>query len=521
MPGAMCGRGETGRRRRLKISCPSGRAGSSPAVRTNRRALSRTGAALIAVCTLMGGCGRDDGGTVAISAIGGPPRLVNPNREAMDTPSALLVEAAAQGLVRFDGGGEIEPALAQRWIVSDDGLRYTFRLRAAQWQGGTRVTAEQVVARLKAAAAARSANRLKPILGAIEEIVAMTDDVLEISLRSPRPNFLQLLAQPDMALLHAGRGSGPYRAQRNPDGSLALTLPRREDPEGDGAPPPPPLLLRGETAPLAVARFREGGTELVLGGSLGDLPLARAAQPARGALRFDPAAGLLGLSFLSAEGKFADRELRQAVAMSVDREALVAAMAVPGWGPRESLLPPGIEGLTAVSAPSWIRLPIDARRARAAAIVRRVIEGGSPLALRVAMPDGSGWRLLFAHLRRDWAAVGIAATRVGPGASADLRLVDEVAPAALASWYLRRFTCEASPICDPLADERLAAARLAPNALARRALLADADRIFAGLGPFITLAAPVRWSLVSPRLTGFRPNPFARHPVGDLIRPAA
>jgi hypothetical protein len=31
---ARCGRGGTGRRRRLKISCPSGRAGSSPAVRT-------------------------------------------------------------------------------------------------------------------------------------------------------------------------------------------------------------------------------------------------------------------------------------------------------------------------------------------------------------------------------------------------------------------------------------------------------------------------------------------------------
>ncbi len=31
-----CGRGGTGRRRRLKISCPSGRAGSSPAVRTRR-----------------------------------------------------------------------------------------------------------------------------------------------------------------------------------------------------------------------------------------------------------------------------------------------------------------------------------------------------------------------------------------------------------------------------------------------------------------------------------------------------
>jgi hypothetical protein len=31
-----CGRGGTGRRRRLKISCPTGRAGSSPAVRTSK-----------------------------------------------------------------------------------------------------------------------------------------------------------------------------------------------------------------------------------------------------------------------------------------------------------------------------------------------------------------------------------------------------------------------------------------------------------------------------------------------------
>ena len=38
MPGR-CGRGGTGRRRRLKISCPTGRAGSSPAVRTITRAL--------------------------------------------------------------------------------------------------------------------------------------------------------------------------------------------------------------------------------------------------------------------------------------------------------------------------------------------------------------------------------------------------------------------------------------------------------------------------------------------------
>ncbi|HEX2762513.1 MAG TPA: ABC transporter substrate-binding protein [Allosphingosinicella sp.] len=471
----------------------------------------------MAALLLLAGCGEDGGGPIAVSAIGPSPRLVNPNREPVDTPSALLMDAAAQGLVRFDAGGEIEPGLAQRWVVSDDGLRYTFRLRRAEWPDGRRVTAEQVAARLKAAASPRSANRLKPILGAIDEIVAMTDDVLEISLRSPRPNFLQLLAQPEMALLLGAKGTGPYRVEPRPDGSLSLSLPPRDAEEADS--PSPPLLLRGEAPAVSVARFRTRGADLVTGGSLGDLPVARAARPARATLRFDPAQGLLGLAFVRPDGSFANAELRQAIAMTVDRAGLVAAFAVPGWAPRESLLPPGVEGLGAVSAPAWIRLPLEARRATAAAIVRRAAEGRR-LTLRVAVPEGPGWRLLFARLRRDWAAVGIAAFRVEPQAEADLRLVDEVAPAALASWYLRRFTCEASRICDPVADERLAEARLAPDAATRRARLAEADRILAGLGPFITLAAPVRWSLVAPRLTGFRPNPFARHPVGELVRPS-
>jgi peptide/nickel transport system substrate-binding protein len=140
------------------------------------------------------------------------------------------------------------------------------------------------------------------------------------------------------------------------------------------------------------------------------------------------------------------------------------------------------------------------------------------LKVYVALPAGPGFTLLFARLRRDWAAIGAEAVRVPAGAPADLRLIDEVAPAGLASWYLRHFSCEASRLCDAGADEMMAAARIAPDAATRRALLANADRILARLGPFIPLTAPVRWSLVAPRLTGFRPNAFVRHPVGELIR---
>ena len=104
-----------------------------------------------------------------------------------------------------------------------------------------------------------------------------------------------------------------------------------------------------------------------------------------------------------------------------------------------------------------------------------------------------------------------------PNAPADLRLIDAVAPANLASWYLRHFTCDVGPDLRSGRRQALLAARLAALPAERSAQFATADRILTELVPFIPLTAPVRWSLVSPRLTGFRPNPFARHPAGELI----
>ncbi|HEX8527696.1 ABC transporter substrate-binding protein, partial [Allosphingosinicella sp.] len=150
---------------------------------------------------LVSACTEPESGPVTVAAIGTAPVLVNPNLQPLDPPSAILIEGVAQGLVRFNSEGEIEPALAQSWIVSDDGLRYTFRIRRTQWSNGGRVTAQQVVARLRAAVSPASRNPLKPILGLIAEMEPMTDEVLEIALRAPRPHFLELLAQPEAAIL--------------------------------------------------------------------------------------------------------------------------------------------------------------------------------------------------------------------------------------------------------------------------------------------------------------------------------
>jgi oligopeptide transport system substrate-binding protein len=468
-------------------------------------------AALMATALALAGCGGEEAGPVRIIAIGAPPALANANLQPLDAPSAFLAEAAAQGLVHFDAQGEIEPALAQSWVVSNDGLRYTFRIRRASWADGTPVTAEQVAGRLRAALSRASRNPLKPVLGAVENVVAMTDFVLEITLRGPRPNFLQLLAQPEMAILRSNGGTGPYRLARMEGPAARLELPRGEDEEA--AREGPDILLRGERGALAVARFAQAQADMVVGGTAGDLPIARAADLTASQLAFDPVNGLFGLAFTRSPA-LADPAIRRALAMALDRDALAAAIGAPRLAPRAAIVPPGIQELAAPSQPDWAALPLDARRAAAAQAVAALPE---PLRLRVAMPAGPGYRLVFAHLKRDWRMIGVEAEAVAPGAPADLILIDQVAPANLASWYLRHFACDASAICDPAADQALLAARAAPNPAERQARFAEADRILSALAPFIALTAPVRWSLVSPRLTGFRPNPFARHPATTLI----
>ncbi len=119
-------------------------------------------------------------------------------------------DALAQGLVRFDANGQIEPGLAERWIVIDGGGSYIFRLREAKWNDGTAVTSEQIVPILRRLVSPRSGNPLAPFLTAIDEIVVMTPQVIEVRLSRPRPDLLKLFAQPEMAIINAKhRGTGP------------------------------------------------------------------------------------------------------------------------------------------------------------------------------------------------------------------------------------------------------------------------------------------------------------------------
>src|SRR6476619_5001778 len=95
-------------------------------------------------------------GTVKVVVIGGGPKLRDPAQGVLSAPDAVLLENVAQGLVRFDAGGNIVAGLAERWNVSDDGLSYIFRIAASQWPDGRKITAQQIARLLKRQITGRS-----------------------------------------------------------------------------------------------------------------------------------------------------------------------------------------------------------------------------------------------------------------------------------------------------------------------------------------------------------------------------
>ena len=200
---------------------------------------------------------------------------------------------------------------------------------------------------------------------------------------------------------------------------------------------------------------------------------------------------------------------------------IVDAFAVPGWQPTIAILPERFRSAADPALPSWAALPLDARRDAA----RNTIFGwlahhSGPLApVRVALPKVPGSNMIFAMIAADWRQIGIETVRVAPDADADIRLVDRIAPADSAIWYLATLACPNPNACDPTVVAAIHAVRTSASLAERGPRLATADAAVTLSARYIPIARPVRWSLVAPRLSRFRENPRAVHPLDRLRAP--
>ena len=454
-------------------------------------------------------------GAVKAIVIGGDPKLRDPALGPLPTEDAILLQSVAQGLVRFDANGNIVPGLAERWNMSDDGLSYIFRIAAIKWPDGQKITAQQIARLLKRQITGRSKNPLRDTLGAVEDVVAMTDRVIEIRLIAPRPNLLSLLAQPELAVIRNRFGTGPFTAATTGGPGGEVRLVRAIAGSDDEQPQEESVLLAGAAAPEAVRAFAAGKADVVTGGTFLDLPLTQRVKLPRGALHFDPASGLFGLIPARSGSGVDDPAVRQLLSQALDRANYVGLISVPGLSARATLLEPGLDGMPAPQQPAWTSTPIAERQAQLRSDADRLFGKDRP-PIRVALPDGPGADLLFQELVRDWGAIGLSVERTPDAATADFVLIDDVAPSTAAAWFIRRFRCGVVPVCDPQTDELMDAARTTPIPAQRYALLVQAAMRIDDAQIFIPITAPVRWSLVSNRIQGFAGNRYARHTLTDL-----
>lgn len=472
--------------------------------------------ALLLLFALAGCDARRDAGAVVASVIGGRPELKDPARGSLTEADRLLLDSTAQGLVRFDASGQIEPGVAERWTVIDGGMSYIFRIRDATWSDGKPVTAAEVVAILNRQLARTSRNPLRPFLSAIDEIVEMTPEVIEVRLTRPRPDLLKLFAQPELAIVRATPpgGSGPFGivAARGPRLVLrpAPDTQRSSDDDSDVPPPEATVRLIGERAAKAILRFAHQDSDLVSGGTFADWPLLAQATIAPANLRLDPATGLFGFAIADRSGFLADPANRAAIARGIDRNAIVAAFA-PGWTSTPTILPEQLDSAAPPAVPAW-QQGDDAVLSPAERVAQWRQANPEPLVLRVALPAGPGGTILYAQVAAALIRLGIVPQRVGWTEPAALRLVDAVAPYDSARWYL----ATACQPCSDTAQAAIDAARDAPTLPERARHIAEADAALAADVAFVPVARPLRWSLVSLRLKAWTGNSRAWHPLNRL-----
>lgn len=475
---------------------------------------------LVLSLAALAGCGKGNDGELRVAVIGTKAAL-GESGARLSPAAQLLRGATVEGLVGFDEQGRVVPAMADRWIITDDGRSYIFRLRDGTWPDGSPITGESAAATLRRTIAALRGTPLALDLGEIAEIRAMAGRVVEIRLGSPVPDLLTLLAQPELGLPWKQRGAGPMTLDRQGDAVVLALIP----PEQRGLPSQPdfaarsrPLRLQFQPAATAVDRFNEGDVDVVLGGRIDTLPLAGASGLIRGNVQLDPVAGLFGLSVENATGFLADPGNREALAMAVDRDSLLAAFNIRGWLPTTRIVSADVEGDLGTVGERWTGMTLDARRATAQARVARwKAAGGQPVPLRIAMPAGPGSKLVLDRLRGDFAAIGLAVRAVPENAPADLRLIDSAARYRRATWFLNQLACGAGrPVCSAAGDARVAEARAATDPQQRAALLAEAEAEITAAGGFIPLAQPLRWSLVRSFVTGFDQSPWGWHPLPPL-----
>jgi peptide/nickel transport system substrate-binding protein len=310
------------------------------------------------------------------------PRSLDP-AHANDIPSGRLVGYLFDGLTRVAPDGSLQPGLAERWSVSGDGRTYTFHLRPrVTFHDGRALRAPTVVHSFARALAPATRGiplwPLYPIAGArefaagkaavVSGLAAPDDSTVVITLAEPLAVFPKLLAMPVASVVPDSVaenfsehpvGTGPWRfAEWKHDDYVRLA---RYPGYFGGAAKAESLEARiVPEASTSVAEFEAGNVDLLY------VPPGETQQwvqtdERKALLQSPPPLRLIYAAFNTTRGALADRTVRQALNIAVDRRSILDRLLAGRGRLAAGVVPPSLAGADTARRP----YPFDPARARA------------------------------------------------------------------------------------------------------------------------------------------------------------
>lgn len=138
---------------------------------------------------------------ISVGMVLEPPNL-DPTSGAAAAIREVTYSNIYEGLTRFGPDGSVNPGLAHRWDISEDGLVYTFHLReGVQFHDGASFGADDVVFSIDRARAEDSTNAQKQLFAAIDTVRAVDELTVEVTLSQPQGAFLFNMAWGDAVIM--------------------------------------------------------------------------------------------------------------------------------------------------------------------------------------------------------------------------------------------------------------------------------------------------------------------------------
>lgn len=138
---------------------------------------------------------------ISVGMVLEPPNL-DPTGGAAAAIDEVVYANVFEGLTRFGPDGSINPALAESWEISEDGLNYTFHLHeGVTFHDGTAMDAEDVKFSFDRARAEDSTNAQKGLFADIASIDVVDPTTVKITLSQPNGNFLFNMAWGDAVIV--------------------------------------------------------------------------------------------------------------------------------------------------------------------------------------------------------------------------------------------------------------------------------------------------------------------------------